>query len=789
MISSVVEKNPEARPGHAAERVRTASGAARAMGIVVGLSVVVALLAIAFALPAARSAPHDLPIGVAGPHAGQIAALLQQNAPGSFRVTTYPDETALRTAIRGRDEYGGLALGPAGPVLLTATGASPAVAQALSQLGNQLSTAIAVPLRTEDLVPPTGRDPRGAGLIASGLPITIAGLLPAIVLVLLLPNRIWLRTIALLAVSATAAVTITAVLWLVVGSLDANAGSVAGALMLGLSGAGLAVLGLGTVFGRIGLTLGSALALLLGNPLSGLTSAPQMLPRGWGELGQYLPQGATATLLRSTAFVDGAGAGAAVMVLIAWALGGAILIGFAQVRSAAHHGSGARPLGGPLVWLGAGAITVGIGAALAQGSAVANADTGHSGRSDAGAGGNTGPASPTRHGDAVKVNAPRPIRSSAGANRTTPAGPAGTNPRRHDVLGWVRRELRYTLFNKPPVIAAVQHAEDPVTGVVTGDLHDIKGSSDGVTYTVSQPANAAVRVNPDGTFTVTPDAPTAHLGGSVSFTVTADNGSTYRLSGVLGRIQSVIHYYAQRLGISGQDSATTTVTVDVASINEAPTISGYSDATSSVDGTVTGQIKAADPNQDSLHFSASTTSAAGGAVTINSDGSFSYAPTFQIRHAAAADNAPESATTDSFTVTVSDGYGGSTTQTITVPVSAVNGNPSGGTITGLAVDDVIGVVSGAVIGVTDPDSDPLSYSSNPTTTGGGVVDVYGDGSFTYNPTAEQRHLAAALGAPFTVTHDSFTISVSDGHGGSTAITIVVPVAPEADEPPTGVAAG
>nr|WP_237159616.1 Ig-like domain-containing protein [Mycolicibacterium rhodesiae] len=231
------------------------------------------------------------------------------------------------------------------------------------------------------------------------------------------------------------------------------------------------------------------------------------------------------------------------------------------------------------------------------------------------------------------------------------------------------------------------------------------------------------------------------------------------------------------------------MTVDVASINKAPTISGYSDDTSSIDGTVAGHIEAEDPNQDSLHFSGPATSALGGAVTVNTDGSFSYAPTFQIRHAAAADNAPDTATTDSFTVTVSDGYGGSTTHTITVPVSAVNGNPSGGAITELGVDEVIGSVTGSVIGVTDPDSDPLSYSVNPTTAGGGVVDVYGDGSFTYNPTAEQRHLAAALGAPFAVTHDSFTISVSDGHGGSTAITVVVPVPPEADEPPTGVAAG
>ena len=68
------------------------------------------------------------------------------------------------------------------------------------------------------------------------------------------------------------------------------------------------MLGLGSLFGRVGLAVGALLALLLGNPLSGLNSAPEMLPSGWGALGQWLPQGATATLLRSTAFFDGAGA-------------------------------------------------------------------------------------------------------------------------------------------------------------------------------------------------------------------------------------------------------------------------------------------------------------------------------------------------------------------------------------------------------------------------------------------------------------------------------------------------
>ena len=68
----------------------------------------------------------------------------------------------------------------------------------------------------------------------------------------------------------------------------------------------------------LGLGLGAATMLLLGNPLSGLTSAPELLPSGWGTLGQLLPPGATGTALRSVAFFDGAGSGTALLVLTAW---------------------------------------------------------------------------------------------------------------------------------------------------------------------------------------------------------------------------------------------------------------------------------------------------------------------------------------------------------------------------------------------------------------------------------------------------------------------------------------
>jgi hypothetical protein len=322
------------RHTHHASPVHEPPAAIRATGIIVVLTVVLAILAIAFALPAARSKPHDIPVGAAGPQAasGQVADMLEQHSPGAFAITYYPGEAALRDAIRNRDVYGGISFAPDGRALLIATGGSPMVAQMLTQIGNGSAQQAGVPLRTEDLAPPSADDPRGAGLAASALPITLAGLLPAVALVLLLKREVWTRFAAATVFAAIAGTTIAALLRYVFGSIDQNVWGVAAGLTLGLLAAGLSMLGLGSLFGRVGLAVGALLALLLGNPLSGLNSAPEMLPSGWGTLGQWLPQGATATLLRSTAFFDGAGATAAIAVLACWAVAGVVLIVIAAVR-------------------------------------------------------------------------------------------------------------------------------------------------------------------------------------------------------------------------------------------------------------------------------------------------------------------------------------------------------------------------------------------------------------------------------------------------------------------------
>ncbi|MHA3024012.1 ABC transporter permease [Mycobacterium sp. BMJ-28] len=324
-------------PRHAGAPDRQPPTPARALGLVLALTAVLAILAVAFALPAAKSRPHDIPIGIAGPQAatGQLTHVLEQQAPGAFAVTYYPGEQALRGAILNRQVYGGLSFG-AEPTLFTASGASPAVAQLLGQLGAGVAQKTGSPLHTVDLAPPTAQDPRGAGLAASALPITLAGILPAVALVLLFKNARWTAPITAVTFGGLMGVTTAALLRYAFGSIETNFWGVAAGLALGVSAALLFMLGLGLLLGKAGLATGAVLALLIGNPLSGLTSAPEMLPSGWGTLGQLLPQGATATLLRSCAYFSGSGATTAIIVLTCWAAAGAALIMIAAVRRPSH---------------------------------------------------------------------------------------------------------------------------------------------------------------------------------------------------------------------------------------------------------------------------------------------------------------------------------------------------------------------------------------------------------------------------------------------------------------------
>jgi ABC-type multidrug transport system permease subunit len=96
-------------------------------------------------------------------------------------------------------------------------------------------------------------------------------------------------------------------------------------MSLALAAISMTLLGLQAVASWPGLGSGILTMLLLGMPLSGAQSAPELLPQFWARLGQALPSGAAGQLLRSDAYFDGRGATSALVVLSCWAVAGLIL--------------------------------------------------------------------------------------------------------------------------------------------------------------------------------------------------------------------------------------------------------------------------------------------------------------------------------------------------------------------------------------------------------------------------------------------------------------------------------
>jgi hypothetical protein len=294
-----------------------------AAALVLALTVVVTGLLIAFAWPSTRATLHDVPLGLSGPAAGQVEASLP---PGAFEVHRYPDEAAARAAIGRREVYGAIVTGTGRPTVLTASAGGATVAQALGQLAAGSGAEV------RDVVPAPADDPRGVGLAAGALPLVLAGIAAAALLSRLVAGR-WARIGTALAFAVVGGASVAAALRFWIGALDGPYVALAAAAALGLGAVALALLGLESLLGPAGLGLGAAIMMVLGNPLSGAAVAPQMLPGGWGELGQALPPGAGISLLRSVAFFDGRGAGHALLVLSAWLVAGLALCTVAALRT------------------------------------------------------------------------------------------------------------------------------------------------------------------------------------------------------------------------------------------------------------------------------------------------------------------------------------------------------------------------------------------------------------------------------------------------------------------------
>ena len=318
-------------------------------GAVVLLTAAISVLLTAFAWPSVRSSVHDVPIAVAGPAAAvkQISAALDQRLPDAFAITEVADTAAAEQLIRNRQVYGAIDVSTGTPQVITASAASAAVAQTLQNVATGLSQAqgTSTASAVRHLAPLPADDPRGAGLAAGALPLVMGGLLAALLLTRLVRGTTR-RITAALAFAITGGLAVAAILQFWLGSLDGSYMANSGAILLTIAATSISILGLESLLGYAGLGLGAAAMMLIGNPLSGAATAPEMLP-GWsGTLGQLLPPGAGGQLLRSTAFFDGHGATHSVIVLITWLTLGVVLClagGLRTRRTARVTGMAAQP--------------------------------------------------------------------------------------------------------------------------------------------------------------------------------------------------------------------------------------------------------------------------------------------------------------------------------------------------------------------------------------------------------------------------------------------------------------
>lgn len=301
------------------------------VGVILGIAAVQALMVFAFSWPASNSGPRELPVAVAGPPEaiGQITQGLE-SAPSpdegtsAFDVITVDDQAAAEEAIRDRDVYGAVVVSEQGPQLLVATGAGPAVAQLLRSGVTELAGGGQVP-PVEDIVPTDEDDPNGAGLASGVLPLIMTSAGGGAAAAILL-RRAGHRLSVVIGLSTVAGFAGAAILQYALGVVDTSYLALSGIIGLIVGGVAAGVSGLGSLLGRAGAVLGILLMIFVANPMSGATSAPEMLPQPWGEIGQWLPPGAGVNAVRSVVYFDNAGLTEPLIVLGAWVVGGLLLI-------------------------------------------------------------------------------------------------------------------------------------------------------------------------------------------------------------------------------------------------------------------------------------------------------------------------------------------------------------------------------------------------------------------------------------------------------------------------------
>ncbi|MBW5434787.1 hypothetical protein FXB41_08320 [Bradyrhizobium canariense] len=247
---------------------------------------------------------------------------------------------------------------------------------------------------------------------------------------------------------------------------------------------------------------------------------------------------------------------------------------------------------------------------------------------------------------------------------------------------------------------------------------------------------------------------------------------------------------------------TASFTVAVTGANDTPVLSngsiGKLTDTAAADSfsDLTGQVVGTDVDTgdtlsyallDAGHQAVATVTGHYGALTLNSNGSYSYVP-----DAASINALPGGSYSDSFTVKVTDAHGAATTATYTVDLTGANDTPklsdlNIGSLTDTAATDSFANLTGKLVG-TDADSGEtgsLTYAVLDATHHAAATVAGHYGSLTVNANGNYSYVpdATAINAlPQGSYSDTFTVQTTDVHGAAGTATLTVGVTGANDTP-------
>jgi hypothetical protein len=278
--------------------------------------------------------PHDVPVAVVnsgGASTGEQRALAAISGTGAVHFVAVSSFASARAGIDATSVYAVIIVGGSHFRLDVAAAANPFTASAVTSVVRAATTATSIPLSVVDLAPLPVGDAEGLSPFYLAVGWVVGGYLAATMLGLgsaMSPEsrRAALSRVVGLVAFAVASGLIGAALvdyWL--GALEHHFVELAGIGALVVLASALATMAFQTILGIVGSAITVAAFVVVGNPSSGGPFAAPLLPRFFGVIGRDLPPGAGTSLIRSLSYFGGADLTRELIVLGAYAAGGAIL--------------------------------------------------------------------------------------------------------------------------------------------------------------------------------------------------------------------------------------------------------------------------------------------------------------------------------------------------------------------------------------------------------------------------------------------------------------------------------